>query len=116
MKKAGFTEGDAWSAYILGRIYADLKLPEKANEYFQEALTTYNKLATIDGNKEGIAICFEQIGLLNLESGNFAEAQKCIDSTLTIYTEKRSKYGISNAYKNMGLIEYAKGDYDRAEP
>lgn len=114
-EKAGFTEGDAWSAYILGRIYADLKLPEKANEYFQEALTTYNKLAAIDGNKEGIAICFEQIGLVNLESGNFAEAQKCIDSTLTIYTEKRSRYGISNAYKNLGLIEYAKGDYDRAE-
>lgn len=114
-EKAGFTEGNAWSTYILGRIYADLKLPDKAIEYFQESLNMYSKIATIDGNKEGIAICFEQIGLLKLESGKFAEARQCIDSTLTIYTEKGSKYGTSNAYKNLGLIEYANGDYDLSQ-
>jgi len=114
-EKAGYLEGDAWAAYILGRIYADLKLPGKALEYFQEALEEYTRQASVDGNKDGIGICHEQIGLLNLDSGNFAEAKKYIDNTLKIYTEKKSKYGISNAHKNLGIVEYSMGNYDLAE-
>ncbi|MBV5314777.1 MAG: tetratricopeptide repeat protein [Prolixibacteraceae bacterium] len=113
--KAGSTEGKAWAAYILGRIYADLKLPQKALEYFQEALGIYNKQASIDGNKDGVAICYEQIGLLNLDSGNFKEANRYIDSTLIIYTANKSKYGLSNAHKNLGMIEYSMGNYEMAE-
>lgn len=114
-EKAGFTEGDAWAAYILGRIYADLKLPGKALEYFQEALDLYTKQASADGNEDGVAICYEQIGLLNLDSGNFAEAKKYVDNALKIYTREKSKYGISNAHKNLGIIEYTMGDYVLAE-
>lgn len=114
-EKAGFTEGDAWAAYILGRIYADLKLPGKALEYFQEALDLYTKQASADGNEDGVAICYEQIGLLNLDSGNFAEAKKYVDNALKIYTREKSKYGTSNAHKNLGIIEYTMGDYVLAE-
>jgi len=114
-EKAGSTEGKAWAAYLLGRIYADLKLPQKALEYFQEALGIYAKQASIDGNKDGVAICYEQIGLLNLDSGNFKEANRYIDSTLIIYTANKSKYGLSNSHKNLGMIEYSMGNYERAE-
>lgn len=114
-EKAGSVEGKAWSAYILGRIYADLKLPEKALEYFQEALKIYTNLASIDGNDEGVAICNEQIGLLNLDSGNYAEARKCINKTLEIHKARGSKYGLSNAHKNLGIIEYTVGNYNQAE-
>ena len=114
-EKAGFSEGNAWSAYLLGRIYSDLKLPQKALEYFQEALEIYTKQASIDGNEDGVAICYEQIGLLNLDSGNFTEAKKYIDNTLKIYTAKKSKYGLSNSHKNLGMIEYSMGNYEVAE-
>jgi len=114
-EKAGFLEGKAWDAYILGRIYSDLKLPQKALEYFQEALEIYTTRASIDGNQNGVAICYEQIGLLNLESGNFKEALKYIDSTLKIYTANASEYGLSNSHKNLGMIEYSMGDYELAE-
>jgi signal transduction histidine kinase len=114
-EKAGSMEGKAWAAYLLGRIYADLKLPPKALEYFQEALVIYTKQASIDGNKDGVAICYEQIGLLNLDSGNFKEANRYIDSTLIIYTANKSKLGLSNSHKNLGLIEYSKGNYIMAE-
>ena len=57
-EKADFTEGDAWSAYLLGRIYADLKLSDKALEYFREALAKYQEMAAIDGKYNGVAICF----------------------------------------------------------
>ncbi|MDP3432946.1 MAG: tetratricopeptide repeat-containing sensor histidine kinase [Bacteroidota bacterium] len=113
--KAGFSEGNAWSAYILGRIYSDLKLPLKALQYFQEALEIYSKMASVDGNQNGVAICYEQIGLLNLESGNFKEAHKYIDNTMEIYVANKSEYGLSNAQKNLGMIEYSMGNYELAE-
>lgn len=114
-EKAGFSEGNAWSAYILGRIYSDLKLPKKALEYFQEALEIYTKQASSDGNQNGVAICYEQIGLLHMESGNFSEAHKYIDNTLKIYADNKSKYGLSNSHKNLGLIEYSMGNYELSE-
>jgi len=114
-EKAGFIEGKSWAAYLLGRIYADLKLSQKALTYFQEALKAYTQMATIDGNQNGVAICYSQIGLLNLDTGNFNEAYKDIDFTLKIYTATKEKYGLSNAYKNLGMIDYTTGKYKLAE-
>ncbi len=114
-EKADFREGSAWATYLLGRIYADLRLPQKAREYFQEALKTYKVLASIDGNENGVAICHEQIGLLDLESGNSEEARKHIEYVLEIHSESKSKLGISNAYKHLGKIEYSIGNYIQAE-
>jgi len=114
-EKAGFSEGDAWSSYLLGRIYSDLKLPQKAMEYFREALEIYSKQAAIDGNQNGVAICYEQIGLLYLESGNFKEALGYIDHTLKIYSANKSANGLSNSYKNLGMIEYSMGNYNQSE-
>jgi signal transduction histidine kinase len=114
-EKAGFEEGSAWIAYLLGRIYADLKLPENALEYFTEALEVYLKLAAIDGNQNGLVICYEQIGMLHLEWGNFDEARKNIEKSLIIHTANKSKYGISNVHRNLGRLEYSIGNYDEAE-
>jgi signal transduction histidine kinase len=114
-EKAGFSEGKAWSSYLLGRIYTDVKLPQKALEYFQESLEIYRKQANIDRNQNGVAICYEQIGLLKLESGNFKEAHDYIDSTTRIYTENKSAYGLSNSLKNLGMIEYSMGNFELAE-
>jgi signal transduction histidine kinase len=114
-KKAGFQEGQTWAAYLLGRIYADLKLTEKALGYFQEALAAYTKQAALDGDENGKAICYSQIGILNLDEGHFKEAQKYINYTLKIYTDTKSKFGLSTANKNLGMIEYYMGNYELAE-
>jgi signal transduction histidine kinase len=114
-EKANFQEGYGWAAYLLGRIYADLKLEYKAREYFKEALQIYEQVAEKEGDKRGLAICYEQLGLLSLTAGNLREASRDIDNSLRIYSENGSKYGISNAYKNLGKIEYAKGNYTVAE-
>ncbi len=114
-EKADFTEGGAWAAYLLGRIYHDLKLPQKALEYFHESLEIYKHLASVDGIQNGLAICYEQIGIINLEEGNLEEARKFIDETLTIYTATESKYGLSNVHMNLGKIEYYKNNYLQAE-
>ncbi len=114
-EKADYVEGYAWDAYLLGRIYADLQLNEKALDYYKQALATYEELAKKDQNKSGIVICYEQIGILNLEAGNTYEARKNIEYTLKIHKESNSKYGISNAYKNLGRIEYESANYSLAE-
>lgn len=114
-EKADFTEGSAWAKYLLGRIYYDLKLPDIALRYFQQSLGIYLRLAAIDGVQNGLAICYEQIGMLYIESGNFEEARECITKTLEIYTASKSEYGISNVYKNLGILEYSMGNYLAAE-
>lgn len=114
-EKADFTEGGAWAAYLLGRIYHDLKLPQKALEYFHESFDIYSHLASVDGIQSGVAICYEQIGIINLEEGNFTEARKYFDETLKIYTATDSKYGLSNVYMNLGKLEYYKKNYLQAE-
>ena len=114
-EKAGFSEGHAWAEYLLGRIYFDLKLNQKALDYFHEALDKYIGLAANDGNKDGIAICYEQIGMVNLELGNYTEALEFINRTHEIFTEYSSQYGLSNAHKNLGIIEYTVGNFDLAE-
>lgn len=114
-KKANFTEGSAWSAYLLGQIYFNLKVPDIALDYTQEALAIYLKQASLDGNQNGVAMCYEQIALIYLELDNFEEARKNTAYTLKIHTNDSSALGISNAHKNMGKIEYAMGNYKLAE-
>jgi signal transduction histidine kinase len=114
-EKAGFSEGDAWAAYLLGRIYADLKLTEQALGYFHEALEKYQEMAAINGKYNGVAICFEQIGLINLETGNLEEARKNINNVLNIHKQTGSEYGLSNAYKNLGKVEYYFRNFEKAE-
>lgn len=114
-EKAGFKEGYAWAAYLLGRINSDLKLPKQALEFFEEALAIYANQAVKDGDDNGVAICYEQIGMLHFTSGNFKEASRFIDSTKSVFTRHKSEYGLSNSYKNLGMIEYSMGNFDLAE-
>lgn len=114
-EKAGFVDGSGWAAYLLGRIYYELKLPQKALEYFQESLDIYIKTSSVDGNMNGLALCYEQIGIINMEAGNFEEARKYITYTSEIHTANESKYGMSNVKMNLGKIEYYEGNYALAE-
>ncbi|MCY1720685.1 tetratricopeptide repeat protein [Prolixibacteraceae bacterium Z1-6] len=114
-EKANFLEGDAWSAYLLSLIYSDLKSYSKALEYIQQSLEVYTELAKLDGQQSGLALCYEQLGLINLNLGNFDEARMHIAKTKEIYSTDLSKTGMSSAYKNMGKIAYYSGDYPLAK-
>lgn len=114
-RKANFNEGDAWVAYLLGQVNSDLRNSEKALKYFKEALGKYHILNSIDGNTNGLAMCYEQIALLNLEFGNLDEANKNINILLEIYSKTNSKYGIASSYSLLGKLEYLKGNYKEAQ-
>ncbi|HPF50637.1 MAG TPA: tetratricopeptide repeat-containing sensor histidine kinase [Draconibacterium sp.] len=114
-EKASFTEGYAWDAYLLGRIYADLQLPGEALKYFQSALEDYTKLAAIDNNKNGLAICYEQIALVSIELKRFDQARESNKLAREIYLSSNSSYGISNTEIIQGRIEFETGSYEEAE-
>ena len=114
-KKANYKEGNAWINYLIGRIYADLKSPLKALEYFNESLSIYERIASMDGNENGVAICREQIALQEMILGNYNKARSSIDIVLNIHTEGKSKYGISSAYIIYGKIEFSAGNFLLAE-
>lgn len=114
-EKANYNEGFGWSAYLLGRIYSDLENHDKALENFNEALGIYQELYKNDNNTNGIIICREQIGTLKLKAGNLKEAREHIEYTLEENVKNGSKYGISNAYKILGKIEYVAQNYELAE-
>jgi len=116
-EKAGFDEGVAWVNYLLGRIYYDLNLSDKAREYFIQSQEDYEKLAAIDKNYGGVALCLEQIGLINLESGHYEDAMSSFESVLKIHENPNpesgleSKSGISGAYMHLGMVLYSNGQY-----
>ncbi len=114
-EKANYPEGLAWASYLLGSVYADTQNFEKALEYYQQAFEAYVELSAIDQNKNGLAICKEQIGLVQLKLGDLKEARRNIEYTLEIYENSKSRYGVSNAKKNLGKVEYAAGNYPKAE-
>jgi len=113
--KANYEEGNAWVNYLLGRIYTDINLPQRALDYFYESLRIYEQFASMDGNKNGVSICQEQIALQELRLGNHDKARSSIDIVLRIHTEGDSKYGISSAFTIFGKIEYSAGNYTLAE-
>lgn len=114
-EKANYKEGDAWAAYLLGYIYSDLQLYKRAREYFDRSIRLYRQIAEVNQNKSGVAICLIQIGLLDLKEAKLQQARENIQTSLAIYTEAGSKYGMANAINILGRIEYQSGNYDTAK-
>merc|ERR1711879_559083 len=94
-EKANFMEGSAWADYLLGRTYADLGLLKEAMQYFSKSLEIYTRMAEKNGDGGGLAICYTQIALLNIQQGNYKVARENIDRTRKIYEESGSKYGMA---------------------
>jgi len=112
---AGFVEGSAWISYTIGRLYRDLGIQDEAKTTFGESLEIYTSQAEINGDSMGVALCLDQLGMINLKLNEPALAKIDIQRSLHIYTENKSEYGLSNAQKNMGKIAYTLGEYSNAE-
>ena len=112
---ADFEEGAAWIAYSLGRLYQGIGIYEEADTSFNESLKIYTKLAAINGDSTGIALCLDQLGLLHIAHAMPQLAQPLFRRSLAIYTQSNSLYGIANAWKFLGKTEFALGNYTEAE-
>jgi signal transduction histidine kinase len=109
-----FQDGIAWVNYMTGTLYSAIGLFEEAEKSFKEALEIYLKLAAIDGNMNGVAICYDQLGVINTDMNNEELARNYNQDALNLHTQSGSKYGISNSLKYLARIEYFSKNYDAA--
>jgi len=111
---SGFQDGIAWVNYMTGTLYSAIGLFEEGEKSFKEALEIYLKLAAIDGNMNGVAICYDQLGVINTDMNNEELARNYNQDALNLHTQSGSKFGISNSLKYLARIEYFSENYDAA--
>lgn len=113
-KKGNFKEGLAWSSYTMASLYYSIGLLEEAKKLYNEALAEYRILASIDGNPMGVAMCLDQLTILNSELGNDDLARKYNKEALDYYNQNGSNYNSSVALKFKAMLEYNSGNYKNA--
>jgi two-component system sensor histidine kinase/response regulator len=82
-----------------------------AMEIYRESLRVY----TLLNKKEDIINVMNAMGLVNLNMGNFGEAEKAFTEALSLAKEIRYAYGEKKVYYNFGLLEAKKGNLREAE-
>ena len=113
-KKANYREGIAWVNYAMGSLYHTVGLNEEAKKVYNEALEEYRYLAGKDGKMTGIAICLDQLTIVNSDLGDDILARRYNREAMEYYKSENSEYGLSNALKYRGILELKAGNYESA--
>jgi serine phosphatase RsbU (regulator of sigma subunit) len=83
---------------------------EKAMDYYNQGKQLAEKLVY----KKGIAISYNNIGIIYMNQGNYPEALKKYFASLKIREEIKDKRGTAYSYNNIGLIYTKQGNYPEA--
>jgi len=117
MKKPGKVELDrqqkkdrAWALIRLGfgcKFRGDAK---EAISLCQESLNIFKEL----GDLAGMAVCYNNIGVILKERGDFNGALKQYQQSLTIREQLGDRAGMAECYNNIGVILANRGDHEGA--
>jgi signal transduction histidine kinase len=113
--KANYREGIAWIDYTTGSLYSSVGLYEEAQKFFTRSLTIYRDLSMKDSVSTGVAICLDQLAVVNMEMGNEELARKYNKEAQSYYRNDGSLYGLSNSLKYQADIEIKAGNYAKAK-
>jgi len=113
--KSGYREGTAWIDYTTGSLYKTVELFEEAEAAYTRSLTIYRELSAIDSNMTGVAICLDQLAVVNIELGNEDLGRKYNTEALNYYKQEHSTYGISNSLKYRADLEIRSENYSIAK-
>ena len=94
----------------IGSVYADLKEYDKAIEYYNQALLTYEELKS----EEGTAITDENIGNIYNMKGDVEEGTKYLEQSLAIARKIHAKDVVAAAYSFLAEGNSKIGKYDKA--
>ena len=94
----------------LGISYNETGDNDEAMEIFASALEQAEKL----GDKKGMAITLNSIGIMNAIRGEYDKAQECYDKSLKIKEELGDKAGMAAPLGNIGNLHFYRGEYDTA--
>ena len=103
-----------------GNIYSDQGNYFLANEYLQKSLIIWKNI----NDKEGLANCYSNLGIVNYYLGNHPLAVQNYLMSLKIYEElakstdisiaNSGKKGMSDCCNNIGVIHQEQGNYSQA--
>ena len=113
--KAGYREGIAWVEYTMGNLYNSVGLYEEAINAFNRSLKIYRELAADNNVMTGVAICLDQLCVVNTALNNLDLAKKYNKEAFQYYKIEDSFYGMSNSLKYRANIERLLKNYDKAE-
>ncbi len=82
----------------------------KAISYFEKSLPLYSET----GYKKGIAMSYNDIGLVNLDLKDYSNALLFLEKSYKIYEETGDKYGISETKLNIGRYYHDIKRYSKA--
>ena len=84
--------------------------PEEAIKYSSDART----IAEEDNYREGLALAFKNMGLGHYFLGDYTEAVRSWESSLTIYDQLENNKMVANLVGNLGSVYYTMGQPERA--
>ncbi|MDZ7821933.1 MAG: tetratricopeptide repeat protein [Candidatus Marinimicrobia bacterium] len=113
-RKAGYREGEAWIYYLTGLLYNSVELYDESEDALQRSLDIYRQIAEENGNVTGVAICLDQLAIVNAKSGNLVQARRDNQQALELHRQGDSRFGISTSLKYRADIEYRDRNYQYA--
>lgn len=96
--------------YKIAVLYKDIGNYDKAKDYNQSSLITYEELS----DKAGIANCNTNFGIISEEQSLYTKAMNYYLKALKIEESLGDKKGIAECYNNIGAVLYYQGDYNKA--
>ncbi|WP_214071690.1 tetratricopeptide repeat-containing sensor histidine kinase [Mucilaginibacter sp. dw_454] len=81
-----------------------------ARRFTNEALSVFRNLR----DEEGVAIAYDQLGLLDGEGKNVAMAVTELDKSLSFYKDSHDSLGVLDTYNGLGKVYEEKGDVEKA--
>ena len=96
--------------YRKGLICLNLNDYTKALEYYNRSLKIREEI----GDKNGISLSYNSIGLIYSDQGDRSKAIQYHNKSLKISTELGNKFEMSTSLNNLGVIYYNQGDIPKA--
>jgi signal transduction histidine kinase len=94
----------------LGRINILHHHEDIARRFVNEALSVFRNLH----EAEGIALAYDQLGLLDAEGKNVTAAVTELDKSMNFYRDSHDSLGILDTYNGLGKVYEEKGDVEKA--
>jgi class 3 adenylate cyclase len=92
----------------LGSVYGSRGHFHLATEFFEQSIRAKEQ----HGDENGIALSHGQLGRLNLDWGNFDEAEWHFQEDLRLAQKVQSKFSEAQMYNHLGQVALARGDHE----
>src|SRR4029078_1672765 len=67
-------------------------------------------------DRDGVASCLNDLGVLARDLGDFARARQYLDESLELCRAMGNRYGLSFVLNNLSLLALHEGAYERVRP